>query len=1068
MKCLFFILILIITAGNMGHAQSLAINTTGAAANTSAILDVSSNSKGVLVPRMTKAQKNAIATPAIGLLVYQAVPDSIGFHYYNGSQWVWLNPNNTGNDWNLTGNTGTDTAINFIGTTDNMPLAFRVNNESSGRIESTIATANTYLGNRSGRFNTGTGNTAFGYRTMAAAGNGSNNTAIGTSALNANTSGVSNTAIGSSAMLNNTSGAGNVAIGNLAMLNNSSGVVNIGIGSSALLSNTTGNENIALGLGALGANTMGNLNVAIGNNTLVANTTGGVNTVVGGFQTMFKNTLGQSNVAIGGWQNMYNNTVGFNNVSIGGGLGYMFNLFENTTGSSNIAIGGGLSGNTTGSGNIALGDGSLSQNGDKNGNIAVGASALRDNGINAPSAFQAINNISIGNSALYRNRRGSNNVAFGNFAASLDTSQFHNVAIGNYAMGESTGDRNVAVGTAAMLNNKGNYNVAIGDSALSEGSSGYNTAIGADVLKSNLGYSNTAAGFRSLMKNTTGSNNVAIGDSATFNSTNISHLVAIGSKALYSNTAGTQLTAVGDSALYSNSFGYANTAIGNSALLKNTNGIENTAVGTRALANSTVGGYNTALGSESLTTNTTGFNNTGIGSEALSRNNIGSSNIAVGTHALYNNTSGNENSSLGVASLQDNISGFQNTGIGYATLSHRNGIGNTALGYQAGGRNTAILSNFVNNIFVGFQAGYNSLGDDNVFIGTLAGNASTGNGNIFIGASVGSGSPLSNVLAIDNINNPTPLIFGNFATDLFRINGTLNINSQYSFPLTDGGANQVLYTNGAGTVGWANVVAAANNGLNVSGNVVKLGGTLLDSTTVTQGANSMVFNMDGTGDFYVRKNTTEDAFMIKNNGFVGLNTSDPQYRMHIINTSGGNGPFGRGIVIENSASGQTGEASIAFKNNGPNSVAANSAWMTGLNNATNYVIAYGDSLKAANVKMKVDTLGNVSIGNQGAAAQSKLDVSGSFGNAIRSITADYTTDGDDHTIIIATTVGATPLTITLPAANTCDRREYTIVNRNASIKTVTSYNDFSGSSTAIPANASISLQSNGTNWFRIR
>ena len=150
------------------------------------------------------------------------------------------------------------------------------------------------------------------------------------------------------------------------------------------------------------------------------------------------------------------------------------------------------------------------------------------------------------------------------------------------------------------------------------------------------------------------------------------------------------------------------------------------------------------------------------------------------------------------------------------------------------------------------------------------------------------------------------------------------------------------------------------------------------------------------------------------------------------------------------------------------SVAANSAWMSGLNNAANYVIAYGDSLLSANVKMKLDTLGNVSIGNLGAPAQSKLDVKGSFGNAIRSITADYTTDGDDHTIIIATSVGATPLTVTLPAANTCDRREYIIVNRNGSIKTVTSYSDFSGTSTALPANASISLQSNGSNWFRTR
>ena len=149
-------------------------------------------------------------------------------------------------------------------------------------------------------------------------------------------------------------------------------------------------------------------------------------------------------------------------------------------------------------------------------------------------------------------------------------------------------------------------------------------------------------------------------------------------------------------------------------------------------------------------------------------------------------------------------------------------------------------------------------------------------------------------------------------------------------------------------------------------------------------------------------------------------------------------------------------------------MAPDSAWMSGLNNATNYVFAYGDSLIAGNVKMKIDTLGNVSIANQAALAQSKLDVKGSFGNAIRSITADAALDVDDHTIIIPPSVDATALTVTLPAAATCDRREYIIVNRNASIKTVSTYNDFSGTATAIPASGSISFQSNGSNWFRIR
>ena len=50
------------------------------------MLDIKSTSKGVLVPRMTAAQKNAIVLPATGLLVYQT-DGTTGFYYYTGSFW---------------------------------------------------------------------------------------------------------------------------------------------------------------------------------------------------------------------------------------------------------------------------------------------------------------------------------------------------------------------------------------------------------------------------------------------------------------------------------------------------------------------------------------------------------------------------------------------------------------------------------------------------------------------------------------------------------------------------------------------------------------------------------------------------------------------------------------------------------------------------------------------------------------------------------------------------------------------------------------------------------------------
>jgi hypothetical protein len=66
--------------------QNVSINTTGNLPDNSAILDVSSTDKGVLVPRMSTSQRNAILQPATGLLVYDT--NLSQFWYFNGITWV--------------------------------------------------------------------------------------------------------------------------------------------------------------------------------------------------------------------------------------------------------------------------------------------------------------------------------------------------------------------------------------------------------------------------------------------------------------------------------------------------------------------------------------------------------------------------------------------------------------------------------------------------------------------------------------------------------------------------------------------------------------------------------------------------------------------------------------------------------------------------------------------------------------------------------------------------------------------------------------------------------------------
>ena len=63
-----------------------------------AILDVQSTSKGILIPRLTMAQKNNITNPSSGLLIYQ-IDNEPGFYFYNGSSWSPINSNLiTGNE----------------------------------------------------------------------------------------------------------------------------------------------------------------------------------------------------------------------------------------------------------------------------------------------------------------------------------------------------------------------------------------------------------------------------------------------------------------------------------------------------------------------------------------------------------------------------------------------------------------------------------------------------------------------------------------------------------------------------------------------------------------------------------------------------------------------------------------------------------------------------------------------------------------------------------------------------------------------------------------------------------
>ena len=83
-RILLSIVILQLSIFMLNAQNNVGINTI--TPDASAALDVTATDKGMLVPRMTAAQRGLISSPATGLLVYQTDAPK-GFYFYNGTAW---------------------------------------------------------------------------------------------------------------------------------------------------------------------------------------------------------------------------------------------------------------------------------------------------------------------------------------------------------------------------------------------------------------------------------------------------------------------------------------------------------------------------------------------------------------------------------------------------------------------------------------------------------------------------------------------------------------------------------------------------------------------------------------------------------------------------------------------------------------------------------------------------------------------------------------------------------------------------------------------------------------------
>jgi trimeric autotransporter adhesin len=309
MKQHFFILLFACyTIGNSYGQNAVGIGTT--TPHASSILDMQTTVKGMLIPRMSSTQRNAISSPAKGLLLFDN--DSSSFWFYNGTTWKEVGTGNNG--WGLSGNAGTNPLINFIGTTDAQPFSFRLNNTYAGKWDP--VSSNYFIGLNAGHdVSTGSHNISYGSLTLGFNTTGSFNTAMGSRALASNTGGTFNTASGADAMHDNTDGSYNIAAGAEAMRFNTTGGYNAAYGYRALYSNLIGGFNIAIGHFSLSTNTIGSYNTAIGFSSLQYNTTGNGNTATG-VEALYVNSTGASNTATGNGA-LRANTTGSQNTAIG-------------------------------------------------------------------------------------------------------------------------------------------------------------------------------------------------------------------------------------------------------------------------------------------------------------------------------------------------------------------------------------------------------------------------------------------------------------------------------------------------------------------------------------------------------------------------------------------------------------------------------------------------------------------------------------------------------------------------------------------------------------------------------
>ncbi|MBE0644180.1 MAG: tail fiber domain-containing protein [Bacteroidetes bacterium] len=204
-------------------------------------------------------------------------------------------------------------------------------------------------------------------------------------------------------------------------------------------------------------------------------------------------------------------------------------------------------------------------------------------------------------------------------------------------------------------------------------------------------------------------------------------------------------------------------------------GTKNLFLGENSGNQTMTGDNNTAVGDRTLSSNTTGQYNTALGAETMITNSTGIMNTAVGFGSFTWNTIGGYNTAIGGSALRSNSEGGSNTACGAIALyANSTGNSNSAMGVSALRMNT---TGSYNISIGGSSLYYNTTGEYNIAIGNSAGSNSTGSGNIYLGYMAGYNNTGNDKLFIDNSPTNNPLIWGDFAANRVGINRVASANA---------------------------------------------------------------------------------------------------------------------------------------------------------------------------------------------------------------------------------------------------------------------------------------------------